>query len=213
MRGAKSVQLFFLWGLVILTVLIVAFAMVRHGRGDRADMPAKNVEYVAYENPELGISFRYPKSYGTVIVDVHPEFSGARPPYNVKRYSNAEHFNVTNLRYFDAGFSKYPDLHFGGGFVCWGCDGGRYVGDLDFSAPEGTYEAFTTDTGTEGLLYRAKAAGVKECPEQMCIENVRDMRVGELFVSFKTTSDYQGVTFYAKETPENMTVLRSVSVK
>ncbi len=164
-----------------------------------------------FRDDSVGISFKYPPNYGDITLIVTQRDTKASGPFNVleqyKYPSDQNGYDFFNLRYFSATFSSTKDLRFGGGIECWGCEGGDYMGDVAFRYPDHSgYENFYTDSGSLGLLMKGTTKP-GQCDEWRCLEE------GNFFITFQVNNDYRGVSFYGKDIPENIAILKSIVIK
>ncbi|MFA6397920.1 MAG: hypothetical protein WDK96_03720 [Candidatus Paceibacterota bacterium] len=87
------------------------------------------------------------------------------------------------------------------------------MGDVVFfNVPDNTpgYEKFYTDSGEIGILTRGTQKEGTVCENFGCIWEIKE---GYFSVTFRVNTDYRGVTFYAKDTPENIAILKSLIIK
>jgi len=206
-------------GVVIAVIILAIVAVVVYFQDPQppvSDTQTQNsVQMREFRDDTIGISFMYPESYGDVTLNIIEQNPQANGPFNVRRIYDTDegYFDMQNIRHFVGTFSGTDTIEFGGGFVCWGCEGGRYIGDLDFQRPEG-YQKVITDSGAEGLVYLGKNTPENPCDPglAMCFESIRAVYQGMYFVSFKVPTDYWGVTFYVTDTPDNLALLKSVKI-
>ncbi len=163
-----------------------------------------------YTSDAIGFSVVYPASYGEVELSINQADPNAVPPFNVMTNNPEGFMTIKNFKSFSGSFNGLSDkysLFFNGGYVCWECDISAHTPE-DFSNPQ--FEKFYTDTGDIGILTRGTL--VPDPNEENSGYPFSSLK-GNIKVSFLLPNDFRVISFTAKETPENIAVLRSIAIK